>query len=290
MPFVVGAPRSGTTLLRMMLDAHPDLCVPAETGFLSEVLGREMDADGLFRAVTGFVTWPDAHLDPGTFRAALAGLRPFTAADGVRAFYRLCAARFGKPRGGDKTPGYTGYLGAIRELLPEARFVHIIRDGRDVAASVRACWFRPGDAPEALARDWCGRVRMARVAGRGSPDYLEMRYEDLVRDPRPELERVCRFLDLRFDPAVLAHDRHFREVRAADVRTAFGPDGAVLTTADERLARHRMLACPPDPGRIGRWREALSPSDAARFEAVAGELLAELGYEIARPVTPRRAA
>src|SRR5688572_7375160 len=152
LPMIVGSPRSGTTLLRLMLDAHPELAIPPETGFL--VLGEQLAEEGeaardqFFAAVTGYPpdapAWLDFGIPAETFRLRLRQLDPFTVSDGFRLFYRMYAQRFGKPRGGDKTPMYCRHLQAIERLLPEARFVHIIRDGRDAAVSLRRQWFSPG--------------------------------------------------------------------------------------------------------------------------------------------------
>src|SRR5438552_14137884 len=105
-PFVVGVARSGTTLLRVMLDAHPDLAIPHETHFLPSVLALGSDASRseVFRVVAGCETWPDLALDAGDYRGAIETIDPFDAGEALRAFYRLYAARFGKTRWGDKTP------------------------------------------------------------------------------------------------------------------------------------------------------------------------------------------
>src|SRR5262245_10657035 len=125
MPVVIGAPRSGTTLLRFMLDAHPELAIPPETGFLA--LGEALDAgaatdEGRRRAFGDQVmqfpreapAWPDFGLAEDRFRAALDAIDPFTAREGIRAFYRLYAERFGKSRVGDKTPSYCLHLEPIQ--------------------------------------------------------------------------------------------------------------------------------------------------------------------------------
>ena len=111
MPVVVGVGRSGTTLLRLMLDAHPDLCLPGETGFLLPVFdavrhGEQVDAARFADLVTSFQTWPDLGTDADTFTAALQRLDPFSVTAGTREFYRLYAAARGKSRWGDKTPVY----------------------------------------------------------------------------------------------------------------------------------------------------------------------------------------
>jgi hypothetical protein len=173
MPVIVGAPRSGTTLLRLMLDSHPGLAIPPETGFL--VLAPALQGDGetlredFFQAVIGHPAgnscWTDFGIPEAAFREALAAIPAFTVTEGYRTFYRLYAARFGKARWGEKTPSYAKYMAVIRGVLPEARFIHIIRDGRDAALSLRTMWFSPGWRIETQAAHWRDFVLAARTAG-----------------------------------------------------------------------------------------------------------------------------
>ena len=171
MPVIVGVPRSGTTLLRMMVDANAEVAIPPETGFLPALADVDPSVDAretAWQIMTGFHTWSDFGLDPATLRAALRK-GSGSAADCARAFYRAYARRFGKARWGDKTPTYGDEMDRIAALLPEARFVHIIRDGRDVVASVRGLWFRPGETVEACARDWAARLAHTRALGAHLP-------------------------------------------------------------------------------------------------------------------------
>lgn len=282
MPMIVGVARSGTTLLRMMCNAHPELCIPPETGFIPRMLALTAQGDKLreqfFETITQFPTWGHFNLAREECYQTLKAIEPFTIADGVRAFYRLCAERRQKRRWGDKTPLYCLHLEALQALLPEARFVHIIRDGRDVAVSVRGLWFAPGKDPETIAHDWCARIRAARAAARRCSHYMEIRYEDLVRRPAEELQRLCRFIDLPYHECML---RYHGSVSALmeEVKTQFKPDGTVLITREAILSQHRFLAQPPEPSRISRWKQAMSDDFRVRFEAVAGGLLDELGYE-----------
>lgn len=282
MPVVVGVARSGTTLLRLMLDAHPALAVPPETGFVPLVADLAETGTALRERVLatllGADTWSDFGLAPEVLRAALDAVEPFDAAGGLRAFYRLHAARFGKTRRGDKTPTYCTALDRIRRVLPEARFVHLIRDGRDTALSVAGLWFAPGRDPETLAHAWRTQIEAARAEGLGRPDYLEVHYEALVTHPRHELERICAFVALPYNPAM---ERWYETApaRLAEHQARLRADGSVLVSKAQRLANQRLTMEPLRPDRVLCWKREMDADAVARFERVAGDLLAALGYE-----------
>jgi hypothetical protein len=281
MPVIVGVPRSGTTLLRMMMDAHPELAIPPETGFLPSLADVEASAGGAggtVELITGFHTWPDFQLSAAELRAEVERRRDRTPADVARTFYRSYAARFGKPRWGDKTPTYGAALDRIESLLPEARFIHLIRDGRDVVLSVRNLWFRPGDTVEACAADWAARIAATRTLGSRVAHYLEVRYETLVSDPEPTLRGICRFADLAFDLQMLAYHRGAAG-RLAEHADRHAPDGTLLVSSAERSENQRLVNEPPRPDRICRWRSEMTEEELRRFASVAGEWLERLGYE-----------
>jgi hypothetical protein len=280
MPVIVGVPRSGTTLLRMMLDAHPDVAVPPETGFLPALADLDPHDDASQSAaeiITTSHTWPDFALDAFALRERLERQAPVTPADAARPFYQMYAARFGKSRWGEKTPTYSSVIDRIATLLPEARFIHIIRDGRDVMVSVRDLWFRPGDTVEACARDWITRLARTRDLGAGVQHYLEVRYETLVRDPGPTLEEICRFLDLRFEPEMLSYYRRSAS-RLDEHQARYAPDGQLVISKADRVRNQRFVMQPPQGERIDRWKSELTDDEVTRFEAVAGEWLDRLGY------------
>jgi hypothetical protein len=287
MPIIVGAPRSGTTLLRFMLDSHPELAIPPETGFLAYQPKFWWTGDKLrekfFETLVNYPqpvpSWPDFEIPEEAFREALLEIRPFNITDGFRAFYRLYAARFGKPRWGDKTPLYCMKLNAIRRVLPEARFIHIIRDGRDAALSLREMWFSPGREMKTLAADWRKFVLAAREAGLGSPDYLEVRYEDLILNTRETLERICAHICLSYDDAMLEYYTR-TPARLKEHKGRNRPDGTTLLTQEQRIRQQERTTSPPDPACVFSWKRLIGAEEEREFRLVAGDLLQRLGYEV----------
>ena len=296
-PFIVGVNRSGTTLLRLMLDSHPELTIPPETHFVPEMirLARRENTTRkrLLRAATDHPRWGDFGLDEEALLERLQGVKPLTPADAIRVFYDLYAEKENKPRWGDKTPRYMRAMPRIERALPEARFIHLIRDGRDVALS-QAERALDGEAPAIteVAGRWQRRISTARAHAGDLDDYLEVRYEDLVGEPEVSLQRICEFIELPYDAAMLDyHERAATRLTEMDRDLGTG-EGGPIRTGVERLAGHQMTTEPPSTDRCGRWREEMSAADEQEFERVAGSLLSELGYETrsAGPARERRPA
>jgi len=286
-PFVVASPRSGTTLLRMMLDAHPQLAIPWETHFVPELIetfdGRTARAEDVVTMLQAHRRWGDFHLDADELRARLERFDPLTPGNAVRGFYGLYAETQGKPRWGDKTPEYLEFMRPIAGAVPEARFIHVIRDGRDVALS-RIKWRqeRSGKTPPVrrMARRWRDAITVARRQAKRVPHYMEVRYEDLVADTEAALRRICKFTELDFDPAMLAYHQGAEERMAEIDRTLPGTSDRVELAPQQRLSKHEMATKPPERDRIFAWRRNMSEADRAEFEEKAGALLADLGYPV----------
>jgi hypothetical protein len=282
-PFVVGVPRSGTTLLRLMLDAHPKLTIPPETHFVPAVIRavrRGRTADGVAAVITDHRRWADFGLDADALRERIGAVDPLEAGGAIRAFYELYADKQGKPRWGDKTPGYATKMRRIQKALPEARFIHVIRDGRDVIASRARRAQREPLPVDVAARRWKRRVLSTRKRAEDVEHYMEVRYEDLVAGPEETLRRVCSFIELPFDEAMLAYHERAAERLAEIDRDLPARRGRHELEAQPRIAAHEHADEPPLAQRAGAWREEMSPEDFAAFEAEAGGLLADLGYEI----------
>jgi Sulfotransferase family len=275
-----------------MLDAHPELSIPPETHFLPRLIklydgGREPNTDELVEAVETHPGWRDFGMDEDELRiafAARAGLGPpADPAGAIRAFFAAYASGHGKRRWGDKTPVYIESIDQIGAALgDQARFVHLIRDGRDVAVSRGARAVKRGrEATPARdeAETWKRRIQGAREEAREVDHYLELRYEDLIADPEAVLREVCDFIHLEFDPVMLTYHERASE-RLSELSDLPGKGGKVRP-GSERVAAHALTSEPPRADRVERWRSELTPEAIADYERVAGDLLDELGYPLA---------
>jgi hypothetical protein len=248
--FVIGSPRSGTTLLRLMLDSHPRISCGEETHFLRDlevIVGRNWNLVSTY------------------------GLDREWWLDHIRALYgdfqTEVLTRSRKARWAEKDPTYTLHLGFIEELFPNAVYVHLLRDGHDVVASFRDRWGYKS-AARAARTEWARYVDAAQALGARLPAerYLELRYEDLVTDSEAEAQRLFAFLDedwdasvLDFDPAVhSATDRY--QWFTAQRREAGGDDSTIYRS------------------RVGAGGSSLDPFLRTLLRRRNGKLLRQLGY------------
>jgi hypothetical protein len=280
--------RSGTTLLRMMLDAHPQLTIPPETHFVPDLIRacRRPGAtpEEALEAMKAHREWGDFGFSDEEILGRLRALPELGPGEAVRTFFTAYAERAGKPRWGDKTPRYVGRMRRIQRALPEARFIHVIRDGRDVALSVLDRTVREIGAAD-VAQRWRRKIEKARAVAPGLEHYLEIRYEDLILDTEPTLRRVTELIDLPFDAAMLEYHERSAE-RLGEMARALPADGrSGDLSVERRMATHAMTTKPPDSDRVARWRRQMSEEDRAAFESVAGEMLADLGYPTGEPTS-----
>jgi hypothetical protein len=192
----------------------------------------------------------------------LPDLLPATLLD---ALYSAYARQYGAERWGDKSPIYTTHVDAIARLFPNAKFVHIIRDGRDVALSMGQAYrgrrFFYIDLYYA-ARSWKERVRRASASGArlGPLRYFELRYEDLAASPDPVIRKLSHFLGEAYDPGMT---EPYREARGHHHSRGI----------------HASTRQPLTASRCGRWRGEMSLADQRLVQRVAGDLLSALGYD-----------
>ena len=284
--FVVGCPRSGTTLLQRMLDNHPELAVANDTHFIPAALEGLSPASDLpltpeiVERVRSFHTRAGKGFDrlglpEGTLEQVASTAQTYPAF--VSELYTRLAALRGKAVAGEKTPDYVRHLPLLHTLFPWAKFVHIVRDGRDVTMALLD-WAKDGKGPGRLklwsenpvamsALWWRWQVESGKRdrATLGSA-YLEVSYEALVKAPDEVLRRIAAFLELPYDSRMLTY-------HVGRTRTKPG-----LPTNKAWL--------PPTPG-VRDWRAQMPPDDVELVEALTGDLLTELGYERAFPTVSR---
>jgi hypothetical protein len=258
-----------------MLDRNSAIAVPDESYFIPQLADRHrgtIDVDTFVDDLRRVKTLREWDVDPEDVRERLRPGMPVGPA--IAAVYEVYANRRGKARWGDKTPMYMQHLPLLERLFPDALYVHLIRDGRDAARSflempegvVTRTWAHPRSV-SAFACQWRTEVESARALGGrvGDGRYLEVRYEAFVGDPERELSAICGFAGLEYEPAMLGY--------AGEVDLAAKP-------------HQQSLARPPTPG-LRDWRTEMAPAEVRAFEAVAGDLLVNLGYELSAPGAAR---
>jgi hypothetical protein len=268
--FIVGCGRSGTTLLRVMLSGSERLMIPPESDFLWRTARRFGTAARMHNRHEEFITtleqissFSALELSRDEIHEVLDQEKSDTVADCVAAVYRLYARKLGRSRWGDKNPFYVRYLDVIERLFPNLRVIHLVRDGRDVAVSLRKTKMRPHNL-FLTARRWTRCVEAGRRWGAAHPDrYIEVRYEMLIEQPEQELRRVCTFIGEPFSPAMLDYHKENQDLRQV---------------APAERSHHRNLARPIMAGNAEKWRVELSLHDKQIIETVAGSTLSAAGY------------
>lgn len=282
-PFIVGVPRSGTSLLTQMLHSHPELAIPMETRFFPDVAdccrAAEDPRDAFLEFIHSHQRWASFQIDDRVFRDRVARLEPFDIGEALRLVYSMYAGRMGKSRWGDKSPSHVDAMTMIQEVLPEAHFIHLIRDGRDVALSVKDLWFGPSTIEDA-ATWWSLHLWRARGQVENLHHYYEVRYEDLVLSPEETLRQLCDFVDLRWDPAMLNYPEKHKE-RIAEADLTRPADARERQKTENRPHFNELIGKPPQTDRVAVWRREMAPEDQRQFDDIAGDLLEAYGYPLA---------
>jgi hypothetical protein len=265
---VLGCPRSGTTLLQVMLHAHHRISVAPETRHLLPAYRQRLrfgdleDASNR-RALGEFIVaerlFDSLGLDPReTVERVVAG--PPTMGSAIGIVLRMYAERFDRSRWGDKRPTYYRDIGVIMRLFPDAQIVHIVRDPRDCIASLkRMPWWNRSSHVSVLA--WAGSIDFTADAARKWP-VTRVRYERLVADPEPELRKLCAALGEEYDPAMAA------------------PELLAESVVPERRWHLTLRGGPLTTARTGRWRSELEPWEVELCETVLSGRMESLGYEL----------
>ena len=257
-----------------MLDNHPQLAVANDTHFITRAAKRILRKDSqplltpeLIEAVLSYRRFYRMGLDENEVRSAAENC--LTYAEFVGRLYALRGQKKQKRLSGEKTPDYCRKIPQLHQLFPDARFVHIIRDGRNTALSTLN-WATESKGPGkwslwnkdplgTCALWWRWQAGSGQSAGQelGSKHYFHLKYEDLVAEPESRLEAIARFLDIPYsDDMANYHAGKTRHQPGLSAKSAWLPP--VKNLRD--------------------WRTSMSAEDAAVFEGIAGGLLKENGY------------
>jgi hypothetical protein len=281
---LVGAPRSGTTWLQSLLGAHERIATPQETDLFKVYLDPLVDSwNAQLHRITS-----EEHTRGRNGLPLILTEQEFDAAARSLLVAMLQAVARLKPQATvvvEKSPAHSTCVDTILRFAPEARFLHIVRDGRDVASSLHAASKSWGSswAPTTVARAarvWHDYVTAAREARTAANAYLELRYEDLLGDNAPcALASAFEFTGVpcTVDEAAVRLEAHSFERLAAGGEVA----SAILTggEAGDAIAARKEPEGFFRKGKIGAWRSEWGTDDKRSFHAVAGDLLIELGYE-----------
>ena len=255
--FIGGAGRSGTTLLRVILDSHPNIACGPELKTIAAVCDLWYSCQTLFLPFL-----KENHLEVGDINRIFARM--------IQSLLDKNRRLAGKQRSAEKTPVNLYYFNHLHCIFPESPLIHMIRDGRDVVCSLLTMdWFHPKTgkrepytvSPAKAAQYWVDAIEVGRTHADNqelSGRYRELRYEDLVSDPEPTLHALFEFLDEPWNPVVLSYYEKTRNL------------------ASESSAE--QVSKPLYTSAVGRWKQDLTGKAKRAVKEVAGDLLIELGY------------
>lgn len=252
-----GCGRSGTTMLRELINRHSRIAIGPETAILCDIINPPRLA----------VEWGTTEADVRSRMGSSRSIVEF-----AQGFFRDYALKHGKSRWGDKTPRNIRYVQRLLNQFPNAQFIHIVRDGRDVACSlrnhpkenIRHGKVVPNNVNRPIwlcARRWIDDTGLG-LMFRGHPRVLEVRYEQLVLAPEAELRRICAFLGETYEPGMLDASQG-----AADLK-------------ETRLMNNQNAGEAVNRRSLDRWKSDMAPQERKDFVRVAGELLIALGYAL----------
>jgi hypothetical protein len=266
--FIVGCGRSGTTLLRTVLNRHSQVCIPPESLFIVDYLraADRVPLERLKHLILQEYELQEWEMAP---KPALNDIADCATIEEVIARLHLIYGK-GKPRWGQKTPRFVRQLDLLAAHFVGARFIHVVRDPRAVAASLQKSPVHQSPVKYGAQR-WAHDVRNGLEFGRRAPERcLEVRYEALAADHDADVSKVCRFIGDEPEPAMY-------EASGAD---------------DDRYANryyqevHQHVGRDVRSDRTDAWKTSLNEAEIATVEAIAGELMQELGYEPLRKGRP----
>ena len=267
--FLIGAQRSGTTLLRLILNAHSQIAIPEEGTFLIPLLKKKhlrspISGEAL-SALTSYLSLnPQLKLwacDVETYLSELGRKDRISLGQLIEDLYSVYAHQNGKSLWGDKTPPFFRKVDIFHDLFPRARFIHIVRDGRDVFDSWRKIDKTKGNV-STIALDWCYKLSRIEKSFSRIPEAnkLILRYEDLLQHTEESVRSVCRLLEVPFEAGMLEFYR----------------------SSHKYIGTHhsKLIFQPVNSKNVKKWKRTLTPREIRVFTLLAGRYLRKYAYEI----------
>jgi len=265
--FIGGHPRSGTTLLGDLIGSHSDCICTPESQFKTSVY-RRLNLHGnespdlrkamdMIRRHWRFRIWAlDVSEVPYSEIHSYGELILWLAKS-----YSLKYSRHDAKMWIDHTPANIQFADLLTELLPEARFINIVRDGRAVAASIMPLDWGANTIDRA-AHSWVKDISCGIAAeyAMGKDRVLRIRYEELIRETEETLREICLFLNMEYQPQMI--------------------QGGGFKVPGYTTRQHSLLGKKPDAKRVNAWERRLKPRQIEIFESIAGWLLLSLGYDL----------
>jgi hypothetical protein len=271
--FLVGCPRSGTTLLQQMLDAHPAIAIAPETHFirnfwLKRSLYGNLDIDSSYHNLL-----QDIISIPEFSEMELSDVAFISAAQTIKRDYKnlfwLLLEQFRQKRGvkivGEKTPNHLLYMQTLRDFFPNACFIHIIRDPRAVVNSWKKVPWTTGSI-SGDAKVWKRYMATAQQATFDNKTLFSLHYESLVSEPEVCLKSICKFLGLQFDTAMLNY--YIKDLKGVNINREPWKNNAIKPVNIDSLLR---------------WKQEMTPDEIAVIELITKDEMARLKYEFYAP-------
>jgi hypothetical protein len=276
--FVLGRPRSGTTLLRTLFDAHPNVAIPVECAFIMNTAPKYRDITFWTpEIILDFFSDIQKHIKFDTWNIDLDKLRTdLLAAQGENTFQTICKLVYYShislfPKEdirwiGDKNPVYATYVPLLLSLFPDAKFIHLTRDPRDNIISLKNVDFE-GPFTALLAYRWQHSARKLFYIKKKRPNqFYTIRYEDLVREPQRFYREMCDFLSLPY------YDHVFEFYKKQD-------EAMKKFDTEKIMKYHKSLFSPINTKKVDLWKTELPELDIRICEFVCGRWTEKSGYE-----------
>ena len=265
--FIGGCDRSGTTLLGSMLGTHSEcLCVP-ESQFIIETLnGSNFDVELIKPLAVLEMISKHPRFRIWEFNIESTPTPQVQSINSYPKLIEWIIRRYGETNGKvspaiwiDHTPFNVKFASALFSLFPQAKMIHLIRDGRAVASSIMPLSWGP-KAIDKAAYFWLRNLAygFAAESAYGPNRVIRIKYEDLVNDSETTLKTICSFIDIDYQPCMVQGD------------------GFKVPSFTRK--QHSLVGKKPDPGRINAWENKLSPRQIEIFESTTGDMLGYLGY------------